>query len=447
MYDENSNQGGSEARTERSISAPVGRVERPNRRHLKVILQLFLASARLQKKRATLTIASLAWGTVTILLLLSFGEGLKRQMMANEQAMGNNLAIMWPGETSKPYKGLPEGRSIRPRLEDIDYARERLPELDAIWGELTSWRTALTYGRKTVNGRVIGTRFDYGDARKHFPKSRGRFIDPRDEEEKRRVVFLGNEIAKDIFGSEDPLGKQVLVNNSPFTVIGIMQRKRQSSTYGGPDATHAVIPQSTFKAVLGSDRLNVVVFRVKKADDMPAALKHFNEVLGPRLGYEPEDPRVWGLWDTVKGQKMSEKIFIGLEMFFGIIGALTLIIGGVGVANIMYAVVKERTKEIGVKMALGARRGWITGPFILEGLVYTLVGGLFGALIAIMIVTGLSFLPIEGNDVLEFMGRPTLSWPIGLATIAILGTCGLLAGYFPARRAASIDPASTLRYE
>ena len=417
------------------------------KRNLAVILQLFLSSARLQKKRATLTIASLAWGTVTILLLLAFGEGLKRQMMSNDQAMGNNMAIMWPGETSKPYKGLPEGRPIRPKMEDVDFARERLPELDAIWGEYTSWRTALSYGRKTVNGRVIGTRFDYGDARKHFPKARGRFINPNDEDEKRRVVFLGNEMAKDIFGPEDPLGKTLLINNSPFTVIGVMQRKRQSSTYGGPDATHAVIPQSTFKAVFGDPRINVVVFRVHHEDDMPAALKHFNEVLGPRLGYDPEDPRVWGLWDTVKGQKMQGKIMLGLELFFGVIGALTLIIGGVGVANIMYAVVKERTKEIGVKMALGARRTWITGPFILEGLVYTLVGGLFGALIAIVIVTGLSFLPIEGNDVLEFMGRPTLSWPIGLATIAILGSCGLLAGYFPARRAASIDPASTLRYE
>ena len=417
------------------------------KRNLAVILQLFLRSARLQKKRATLTIASLAWGTVTILLLLAFGEGLKRQMTSNEQAMGNNLAILWPGQTSKPYRGLPEGRQIRPRLEDVDYARERMPELDAIWGELTSWRTALAYGRKTVNGRVIGTRWDYGNARKHFPKIHGRFINPKDQEEKRRVVFLGNGMAKDIFGPEDPLGKTILINNSPFTVIGVMERKRQSSTYGGPDAQHAVIPQETFKAVLGDDKLNVVVFRVKKSSDMAAALQHLNDVLGPRLGFDPSDDRVWGLWDTVKGQKMSEKILTGLEIFFGVIGALTLIIGGVGVANIMYAVVKERTKEIGVKMALGARRSWITGPFILEGLVYTLVGGLVGALIAIMIVTGLSFLPIEGNDVLEFLGRPTLSWPIGIATVAILGTCGLLAGYFPARRAAGIDPASTLRYE
>src|SRR5690242_11782648 len=163
------------------------------KRNLSVILQLFLRSARLQKKRATLTIASLAWGTVTILLLLAFGEGLKRQMNSNEQARGSNPAILWHGETSKPYKGLPEGRPIRPRLEDIDYARERMPELDAIWGELTSWRTAISYGRKTVNARVIGTSWEYGDARKHFPKPRGRFLNPQDQEEKRRVVFLGNE--------------------------------------------------------------------------------------------------------------------------------------------------------------------------------------------------------------------------------------------------------------
>ena len=414
---------------------------------LGLVLQLFLRSARLQKKRATLTIAALAWGTVTILLLLAFGEGLKRQMMSNEQAMGNNLAILWPGETTLPYKGLPPGHSIRPRIEDVDFARERMPELDAIWAELTSWRTAMAYGKKTVNGRVIGTIADYGKARKHFPKPGGRFLNPDDENEKRRVVFLGTEMAKDLFGEGEPVGKTLLINNSPFTVIGVMQRKRQSSTYGGPDAQHAVIPQSTFKAVLGNDKVNVVVFRVKKSSDMDSALAHFSQILGPRLGFDPADSHVFGVWNTVEGQKMSEKIFIGLQIFFGIIGGLTLIIGGVGVANIMYAVVKESTKEIGVKMALGARSAWITGPFVLEGLVYTFLGGLFGALISIVIVTGLGFVNLEKNEVLEFLGHPTLSWPIGVATILILGLCGLAAGYFPARRAAAIDPASTLRYE
>ncbi|HTO75389.1 MAG TPA: ABC transporter permease [Thermoanaerobaculia bacterium] len=418
-----------------------------SRHDLKLVLQLFFLSARLQKKRATLTIASLAWGTVTILLLLAFGEGLKRQMQSNEQAMGSNLAILWPGETSKPYKGLAEGRSIHVRLDDVDYVRERMPDLDAVWGELTSWRTALAYGRKTVNGRVIGTNPCYGDRRKHFPKPGGRFLDPDDLDQKRRVVFLGNELAKQLFGDEEPVGKTLAINNSPFTVIGVMQRKRQSSTYGGPDAQHAVIPETTFKALFGKDQLNVLVLRVKRPEEMDDALVRLNQVLGPHLGFDPEDPRVFGVWNTVEGQKMGAKILLGLELFFGIIGALTLIIGGVGVANIMYAVVKERTKEIGVKMAMGARRRWITGPFILEGLVYTLVGGLFGAFISIVIVTLLGLIPSEGNDVLEFLGKPTLSWPIGAATVAILGTAGLLAGYFPARRAASIDPASTLRYE
>ena len=416
-------------------------------RDASLVLQLFFRSARLQKKRATLTIASLAWGTVTILLLLAFGEGLKRQMQSNETAMGTNLAILWPGETSKPYKGLPEGRPIRPRLDDVEYIRERMPDLDAVWGELTSSRTALAYGRKTVNARVIGTSWVYGNPRKHFPRAGGRFLDPDDLEAKRRVVFLGDGLAKDVFGKEDPVGKTVLISNSPFTVIGVMQRKRQSSTYGGPDREHAVIPETTFKALFGKDKLNVLVFRVKRPEEMDDALVQLNRVLSPRLGFDPEDPRVFGVWNTVEGQKMGARILLGLELFFGIIGALTLIIGGVGVANIMYAVVKERTREIGVKMALGARRRWITGPFILEGLVYTLVGGLCGGLISIVLVTLLGLIPQEGNDVLEFLGKPTLSWPIGAATVAILGTAGLLAGYFPARRAASIDPAATLRYE
>jgi putative ABC transport system permease protein len=289
-------------------------------------------------------------------------------------------------------------------------------------------------------------------------------LNPDDVQQQRRVVFLGNEIAKDIFGEEDPVGKTLLINSSPFTVIGVMQRKRQSSTYGGPDAEHAVIPETTFKALairriepsdnpdpaaasLARDRLNVLVLRVRKEEDMEGALARLGQVLSPRLGFDPEDPRVWGVWNTVEGQKISRNILLGMEIFFGIIGALTLIIGGVGVANIMYAVVKERTREIGVKMALGARRAWITGPFLLEGLVYTFLGGLAGAAIAIVLVTLLGLIPSEGNEALEFLGKPTLSWPIGLATVAILGTCGLLAGYFPARRAAAIDPAETLRYE
>jgi putative ABC transport system permease protein len=417
-----------------------------SRRDISVVLHLFARSARLQKKRATLTIASIAWGTVTILLLLAFGEGLKRQLSSNERAMGENLAIHWPGETSKIWKGLPEGRPIQPRIDDIEALRERIPEAE-IWGEMRDGRTNMTYGRKTVNSRVSGVNWIYGDARKHFARPGGRFLDARDEEEKRRVAFLGDELAEDIFGKEDPVGKTLLLNNSPFTVIGVMQKKTQSNSYGSPDRAHAVIPITTYKALYGRDQLWVLVIHTRTSEEMEGVLEHANRVMAARYGYDPTDDHVWGIWNTVKGQAIGDKIRLGMEIFFGIIGALTLVIGCVGVANIMYAVVKERTREIGVKMALGARRSWITGPFLLEGMLYTFVGGLAGAAIAIVIVTLLDLIPQEGNRVLEFLGKPTLSWPIGAATVAILGTAGLLAGFFPARRAAGIDPAATLRYE
>jgi putative ABC transport system permease protein len=149
----------------------------------------------------------------------------------------------------------------------------------------------------------------------------------------------------------------------------------------------------------------------------------------------------------VHSQTETDAMMLGIQIFLGIIGALTLTVGGIGVANIMYAVVKERTREIGVKMALGARASWVTGPIVLEGLVYTVLGGLVGLLMAVSAVTLLGLAPTEGSAAIEFLGKPTLSLPIGLATATILGSIGLLAGYFPARRAARIDPAETLRYE
>jgi putative ABC transport system permease protein len=180
---------------------------------------------------------------------------------------------------------------------------------------------------------------------------------------------------------------------------------------------------------------------------MVGALKRVNEILGKKYGYDPTDDRAFGTWDMVKTSKQMRMMIVGIQIFLGIVGALTLVIGGVGVANIMYAVVKERTREIGVKMALGAKQRWIIWPFVLEGLVYTFIGGALGIMIATLLVAAATFLPVENNEVMSFLGRPTLSPQIGIATSLILGMIGLLAGYFPARRAARVDPAATLRYE
>jgi putative ABC transport system permease protein len=417
------------------------------KRDLHVIFSQFATAGQLQKKRAMLTIASIAWGTVAILLLLAFGEGLKRQMDKNRRAMGENIAVLWPGETTKAFKGLPPGRPIRPRVDDLEYIRGRMPELKSVIGELVSWRTPVSYGRKTINGRINGVNYEYGEARKHYPVAGGRWLSPEDDKNRRRVVFLGNEMATDLFGPENPLGKTILINNSPYLVIGVMQKKTQMGTYQGPDAQHGCIPISTFRAQFGRERLNNLVLETHKPEEMEGAIKRFNEVMGPKMGYDPTDERAFGTWNTVKSSQVTANILIGIQLFLGIVGALTLLIGGVGVANIMFAVIKERTREIGVKMALGAKARWIIWPFVLEALVYTFIGGAVGITIATLLTAAATFLPIENNEVMSFLGRPTLSPQIGIATSAILGLIGLMAGYFPARRAARVDPAATLRYE
>jgi len=411
-----------------------------------IIKTLFASASQLQKKRAFLTIAAIAWGTVAILLLLAFGEGLKRQMDKNRRSTGENLAVMWPGETTKAWQGMPPGRPIRPRIEDVDLLRAQMPELKSVHGEVVSWRTAMQWERKTVNGRVLGAHRSYGESRVHYPVAGGRWINAADEEQRRRVVFLGDELATDIFGDVNPVGKTVLINNAPYSVIGVMQKKTQMGVYGGPDEDHAVIPYTTFRAQFGRDRLNVLVIQVHEPEQMVGALKRVNEILGKKYGYDPTDDRAFGTWDMVKTSKEMRMMIVGIQMFLGIVGALTLLIGGVGVANIMFAVIKERTREIGVKMALGAKSSWIIWPFVLEALVYTFMGGALGIVIATLLVIAASFIPLE-NEVMSFLGHPTLSPQIGMATSAILGMIGLLAGYFPARRAARIDPASTLRYE
>jgi putative ABC transport system permease protein len=412
-----------------------------------VVFNLFLTSSRLQKKRAVLTIASIAWGAVSLLLLLAFGQGLREQLTVANRGMGDGIAVLWASETTKAWQGLPPGRSIRFLPEDPALLRERVPLLDGAIGEFVTWGTNFTYGKKTVNAQLIGTEADYGRLRNHVPVPGGRFLNDEDITLRRRVVFLGGELSHDLFGDADPVGKQMLINAIPYTVIGVLEKRLQMGTYGGPDKNHAVIPITTFQAQIGRKYLANLVVRSADPKMMKTALDEVQKVFAAKYGFDPEDTRVIRTWDTVEGGKIMRNILLGIQGFLGIIGGLTLMIGGVGVANIMYATVKERTREIGVKMALGARPSWITGPLVLEGLAYTVLGGLLGLLFSMVIIIGLGFIPTEGNEALQFLGRPTLSPAVGAIAAGVLGAIGLFAAYFPARRAASIDPAQTLRYE
>jgi putative ABC transport system permease protein len=416
-------------------------------RTLTVIAKLFRSAARIQRKRMTMTVAAIAWGTVSIVLLLSFGEGLKRSMSAGWAGLGTGIAIVWPGETSKPFAGFPPGRSIHLVPEDVDLVVQAADEITAATGEINT-RPQLAWGKKSLNKRVIGAHVAYGELRNHHARPGGRFIDELDMRFKRRVIFLGDELAKELFGETEPVGQTLLVNQTPFTVIGVLQKKKQMGMYGGPDADHAVIPLTTFEATFGRRTLSNLVFKAATPELMGVAKKRFNEVLGAKYRFDPTDERAFGIWDTVKTQSVGRNIMIGIELFLGIIGGLTLLIGGVGVANIMYAVVKHRTREIAIQMAVGARRVYVMGSLVVEAVALTFIGGGIGIAIGVAIVQALAFVQSKvQSEAMQFLGKPTFSLPIALITVMLLGALGLLAGYFPSRRAVSVHPAVALRYE
>jgi putative ABC transport system permease protein len=412
-----------------------------------LILRLFARTAAVQRKRAVLTIAAIAWGTLSLLLLLSFGEGLRIQLHRASRGMGESLAVMWPGETGRPWQGLPRGRRIRPRIEDLELLRQRVTNLAGVTGEINNWQVTMSTPHATVTAHIRGVGPGYGELRNQIAQAGGRYLNPLDHELRRRVTFLGEELAQKLYGREAVVGRQVSLDGVPYTVVGVLVPKIMMGNYSGMDSDQALIPLTTYKAQYGWDTLGVLVVKPDRKENMERVLAQVHEVLGAKYGFDPEDERVFGTWNTVNSQGQTDAMMLGIQIFLGVIGALTLAVGGIGVANIMYAVVKERTREIGVKMALGARSSWVTGPIVLEGLVYTLFGGLLGVLMAVTVVSLLALAPTEGSDAIEFLGKPTLSMPIGAGTAAILGLIGLLAGYFPARRAAQIDPAQTLRYE
>ena len=395
---------------------------------------------RSQKLRTFLTVFGIIWGTVSVTLLLAFGKGMQRQMVVNAAGIGDGICIAWPGLTSIPFEGLGKGRKIRVNEDDVDAIRRQAPGLRAISSEYSD-TMKLNYGTKTIAVDISGVAPEFGGMRNINPRAGSRFINPTDMGEQRRVLFIGWKLAEQVFGkSADPVGKTVMLNGSPFLVIGVLEEKIQQSSYSGRDNGKGFIPGTTFRALTGSKWVDNLIYQPAVMKDSKAITTGVRHVLAGRQRFDPDDKEAFSVWDTTEEFAFLATFFLSFRLFLGIIGSFTLIVGGIGVSNIMNVVVEERTKEIGIKMALGAKTPWILRQFLMETLLITAMGGLIGFGIS---MTVCAVFPKFG--VTQYVGDPDVSLGVALLTATVLGLTGLVAGYFPARGASRLDPVVAMK--
>ncbi|MEA2030382.1 MAG: ABC transporter permease [candidate division Zixibacteria bacterium] len=400
----------------------------------------FFNDIRRQKLRSTLTMFGIFWGTCSIVLLFAFGTGITEAQLKSQKGMGENIAIVWPGITSKEFKGLPRGRRIRPTEDDVRLVKQKARTIAHISPEYSRWNVKMKYGQNETIRNVVGIWPEFGIMRNLIPNYGSRFINNLDLAKKRRVVFIGNLLKEDLFHKEEAVGENIMINNMPFTVIGVMKEKRQNSSYNGRDTRKAFIPASTFRTMYSTRHINDFVIQCPPTISMEVSKREVYEILGAKYRFDPDDTEALKIWDTTRGFAFLRTFFLAFNAFLVGIGVATLITGGIGVANIMNVVLEERTKEIGIKMALGARKNAILSQFLFETMLITGVGGILGFLFAWGVVSGVGILGLE-----EYIGVPRVSLFSGVLAVVLLGIVGTMAGIFPARRASNLQPVQALK--
>lgn len=406
----------------------------------------FFSDLNRQKLRSSLTLTAIGWGTLSVILLLAFGRGLGNGMLNGMLGAGNQVIIVYGGQTGMVYDGLPMGRPIRFTEADVEQIQRAVPGIEYTSPQYGQHGIRLEHGSNVTTTFMEGVGPDFEIMRTMYPAGGGRFINQPDIDQNRKVLFLGDEIAVTLFGDKDPIGGEVKLNGVPFTVIGVMEPKMQTSMSNGPDATRAIIPYSTFRNLYGNQTVGSILIRPGDPSLQLQVKEKVTQYLSAKYNFHPDDSEAIPMWDFVEQEKMTRSIAAGLEYFLFTVGFFTLMIAGVGVANIMFVVVKERTREIGLKKAIGARKVHIISQFLFESIFISLLGGAAGLAISVGIVElVLSMNLSEGAG--EFLGSPQISAASVIITTGVLMLIGVLAGIFPAIKAARLDPVESLRYE
>jgi putative ABC transport system permease protein len=399
------------------------------------------------KVRAGLTMFGLMWGVVSITLMAAAGDGLRIGQAKVAKQFGENIIIVFGGRTSMQAGGERSGRRIMWSIRDHELLVPQAPSCEVVAPELTRGGVNVRSSYNSGTFLVSGSLPAYQKLR-YLPASEGRYHSNEDEQQRRRVAFLGSDVRKQLFASRKALGETIHLAGLPYQVIGVMESKEQDSSYDGRDVNKVFIPYSTMTRDLPQPppypamTVDQLIIKARSLDVHEDCIGELRRGLARIHRFDPDDKQAAAIWDTVREARAFATMANGMKYFLGAMGVVTLLLGGIGVMNVMLVNVRERTREIGLRKAVGATRREILMMFFLETAFIVAVSGGMGFAFAHAVCAAVNTLPMP-----QFFAGLIATWEVAATCVGLLGLIAFFSAMYPATRAASIDPIEALRFE